>query len=127
MSMTFRAVLREKDGVWRGVEGSPEVNLSNSNALAVLNALGIDSPDGYGSIPASEWAERGRRFARALKQGRGSEFMGRPDPAVEALTKGLGARVIGQVIDALGIWERLVRIAVVYHFAEANEADIGWY
>ena len=125
MSVTFGVELRDADGVYRGVRGTPEVNFSNGNANAVLSALGRDlAPDYCGSMTPQEFEAGLARFERAVAQGRGSEF--------ERSTEHSGGPGTGRCevyscgLDLTGLARRLDALAQVARAAADLDAEMGW-
>ena len=131
MSVTFAAYLYDPaTRCHEFVRGTPEVNLSNANASAVLAALGRDlCPDYSGAMAPVEFFEAVKRFRRAVLQGRGSEFASDgedPTGFVQALREAGVAVLSGPGLDCDGIMRRLVAIREVAMFADEHDAELGW-
>jgi len=132
MSVTFAAYLfNTETRCFEFVPGTPDVNLSNANASAVLAALGRDLvEEGYsGGMSPTEFFRAARMFRRAVAQGRGSEFVSDgedPTGTAQALSEAGFTVLCGPGLDCGGIMRRLNAIREVALFADQHDAELGW-
>lgn len=132
MSVTFAAYLfNPETKCYEFVPGTPDVNLSNANASAVLAALGRDLvSEGYsGGMAPVEFFEAVSRFRNAVAQGRGSEFTSDgedPTGVTQALARAGFEVLNGPGLDCDGIMCRINAIREVAMFADAQDAELGW-
>lgn len=125
MSVDFTISRKNPEkGWWEQVPGTPEMNLCNSNASAVLAALGLDlAPDYCGTIEPADLLERHERFLCACEQGRGAEFTRSTTDTGERTD---GPRVISYGLDLAGLCSRLDTLSRMAFAALAIGHRISW-
>lgn len=117
----------------------PEINMSNSNARAIMSALGYEPDDGY-TIPVDQIPVVKRRILELLnKEGSTSNYtradtdtrvdhgmVHTKDPVtgLDRIERKMGPRVIGFGIDEDYIHRRLQEVLTLLDYAQKLNAEV---
>lgn len=112
------------------ISDAPELNLTNSNARLVLEAIGMPSgEDLYGSFEVKHIPAVRRQIVRALNHQLPSRSVAIDKMLnyVDAVQNGANrARFIDCSITESGIRDRLVRLDAILHYAQQHNYRITW-